>query len=57
VDLTTIRQKKYEMGAMGVEILSNKIEKTTVGMINKVVLEADLIRRKSCGYHLHGYRR
>ena len=57
VDLTTIRQKKYEMGAMGVEILSNKIEKTTVGMVNKVVLEADLIRRKSCGYHLHGYVR
>ncbi len=57
VDLTTISQKKYEMGIMGVEILLNKIDQTTPHMVNKIVLEANLIRRKSCGYHLHGYVR
>ena len=57
VDLTTISQKKYEMGIMGVEILVNKIDQTTPHMVNKIVLEANLIRRKSCGYHLHGYVR
>lgn len=57
VDLTTIRQKNYEMGALGVEILSNKIEKTTVDMVNKIVLKVDIIKRKSCGYHLRGYVR
>ncbi len=57
VDLTTISQKKFEMGVMGVEILINKIEKTTPDMVNKVVLEPKLIKRKSCGYYLRGYVR
>lgn len=57
VDLTTISQKKYEMGVMGVEILVNKINKTSSHMVNKLVLEANLIVRKSCGYHLRGYVR
>jgi LacI family transcriptional regulator len=57
VDLTTISQKKYEMGVMGVQILINKIKNATPHMVNKVVLEANLIRRKSCGYHLRGYTR
>ena len=57
VDLTTISQKKYEMGVMGVEILINKINQSSTHMVNKVVLEANLIKRKSCGYHLRGYVR
>jgi LacI family transcriptional regulator, galactose operon repressor len=57
VDLTTISQKKYAMGVMGVEILINKIEKNRSGMVNKIVLEAELIRRRSCGFHLQGYIR
>jgi len=57
VELTTISQNKYEMGAMGVEILVHKIERGGPQMVNKVVLEASLIRRKSCGYHLRGYVR
>ena len=57
VDLTTISQKTYEMGVMGVEILINKIEKTTPQLVNKVVLEAELVTRKSCGYFLTGYVR
>jgi LacI family transcriptional regulator len=57
VDLTTISQKKYEMGAMAVQILINKIKNATPHMVNKIVLEANLIIRKSCGYHLRGYTR
>lgn len=57
VELTTISQNKYEMGVMGVKILIDKIEKTTQGVVNKVVLEAKLIKRKTCGFHLYGYCR
>jgi LacI family transcriptional regulator len=57
VDLTTISQKKYEMGVIGVEILVNKINNSTTHMVNKIVLEANLITRKSCGYQLRGYVR
>jgi LacI family transcriptional regulator len=57
VDLTTISQNKYEMGVIGVEILINKIEKTTPDMVNKIVLEPKIVKRKSCGYHLRGYVR
>ena len=57
VELTTISQTKYEMGVMGVKILVDKIEKVTPNMVNKVVLEAKLIIRKTCGYHLYGYQR
>lgn len=57
IELTTISQNKYEMGVMGVKILVDKIEKKTPNMVNKVVLEARLMIRKTCGYHLHGYQR
>ncbi len=57
IELTTICQKKYEMGARGVNILIDKIEKELPHMVNKIVLEAELIVRKSCGYHLFGYKR
>ena len=57
VDLTTISQKKYEMGVLGVEILVKKIEDDAPPMVNTVVLEAELIKRKSCGYRLRGYVR
>lgn len=57
VDLTTISQKKYEMGVLGVEILVRKIENDAPHMVSKVVLEAEIIKRRSCGYHLRGYVR
>lgn len=57
VDLTTLSQKTYEMGRVAVEILIAKIEKDTPYRVNKVVLEAELITRKSCGFHLRGYVR
>ena len=57
IDLTTISQKKYEMGYIGVKILMEKIEKKAPPMVEKVVLEAELIIRKTCGYYLYGYKR
>ena len=57
IELTTISQKKYEMGVMATQILINKIEGETPSMVNKLVLDAELIIRKSCGYSLYGYRR
>ncbi len=57
IELTTISQKKYEMGAMGVKILVNRIEERVPRMVEKIVLDAELIIRNTCGYYIHGYRR
>ena len=57
IDLTTISQKKYEMGAMGAEILIRKIEKTSSGVVSQLILEPGLVIRKSCGHYQHGYVR
>ena len=57
IELTTISQKTYEMGVMATQILINKIDGEAPSMVNKVVLDAELIIRKSCGYSLYGYRR
>ena len=57
IELTTISQKKYEMGAMGVKILVNRIEERVPRMVEKIVLDAELIIRKTCGYHGSGYSR
>ena len=57
IELTTISQKKYEMGAMATQILVNKIENDVGYMVSKVVLEAELVIRRSCGFQLTGYVR
>ncbi|MCF8068824.1 MAG: LacI family transcriptional regulator [Desulfobacterales bacterium] len=57
IDLTTISQKKYEMGAAGMEILSQKIEKGNSAKLSRIKLKAELIIRKSCGYNLYGYKK
>jgi LacI family transcriptional regulator, galactose operon repressor len=57
IDLTTISQNKYEMGAMGAKILIEKIENMSSGVVSQLILEAGLTIRKSCGYHHHGYVR
>lgn len=57
IDLTTISQKKYEMGAMGANILIDKIEKKSPGVVTRLVLEAGLVIRKSCGHFQRGYIR
>ena len=57
IELTTVSQKKYEMGAMGVKILVNRIEERVPHMVEKIVLDAELVIRKSCGYESCGYIR
>ncbi len=52
INLTTVSQKKYEMGALGVQILLDLINSQEHGSVNKIVLEPELIIRKSCGCHL-----
>lgn len=57
IDLTTISQNKYEMGAIGAKILIEKIENLSTGVVSQLILEAGLIIRKSCGHYLSGYVR
>jgi len=57
VDLSTISQKKYDMGVMGTKILIDKIEGNTPRLVNKIMLEPRLMIRKTCGFHLKGYVR
>jgi len=49
INLTTVSQKKYEMGALGVQMLLDLINGQENGSINNIVLEPELIIRKSCG--------
>jgi LacI family transcriptional regulator len=52
IRLTTVSQRKYEMGERGVQILIDLIENQQSDYINKVVLEPRLIIRESCGHNL-----
>lgn len=55
IELTTIGQKKYEMGSIAVHTLIERIEKGDGDRARQITLEPELIVRKSCGYHLRGY--
>jgi len=55
IELTTIGQKKYEMGSIAVHTLIDKIEGRDGDKARQITLEPELIVRKSCGYHLRGY--
>jgi len=58
VELTTIGQKKYEMGALAVKILVEKIEGgESKPSTKEIFLKPELIIRKTCGFHLRGYQR
>ena len=57
IELTTIGQKKYEMGATAVKMLVERIEGKKVESSREVILEPELIIRKSCGFHLKGYQK
>lgn len=56
IELTTVAQNQYKMGATGAKLLISKIknEDSSEGS-RKIVLESNLIIRKTCGYHLKGY--
>ena len=56
IELTTIGQKKYEMGSLSVETLVEKIEGRKAGPPKEIILKPELIIRKSCGFHLRGYQ-
>lgn len=56
VEITTVSQKKYEMGALAVKILIEKIKNSGIPMSSQTILEPELIIRKSCGYRLYGYQ-
>lgn len=56
IELTTIRQNQYHMGTSAAELLINKLKRKTLpGACNNIVMETELVIRKSCGYHLNGY--
>jgi LacI family transcriptional regulator len=57
IDLSTIGQKKFEMGAIAVEMLVEKIEKDYNRQPAKeVLLMPELIIRNTCGFRLKGYQ-
>ena len=56
IELTTIGQKKYEMGALSVEMLVDKIEGGKAVSPKEIILKPELIIRKTCGFYLKGYQ-
>ncbi len=56
VKLTTVSQRKYEMGNLGVQILIDYIERKKTDYTHRVILEPRLIIRESCGQKLGGKR-
>jgi LacI family transcriptional regulator len=56
IELTTIGQKKYEMGALAVKTLVERIEGRKGGPPEEIILEPELIIRKTCGFHPKGYQ-
>lgn len=56
IELTTVSQNQYDMGMASVEMLINKLQNSEKpGFSKKIVIETELVIRKSCGYHLKGY--
>ena len=57
IELTTIGQKKFEMGSLAVEILIEKIERDeNQPSMKEIFLKPELIIRKTCGFYLKGYQ-
>ncbi len=56
IELTTIGQKKYEMGALAVKTLVERIEGRKSGPPEEIILDPELIIRKTCGFRLKGYQ-
>jgi LacI family transcriptional regulator len=55
VEITTISQKKYEMGSLAAKIVIDRIRNGTASTVSQTILEPELIIRNSCGYRLYGY--
>jgi len=57
IELTTIGQKKFEMGTLAVRTLVEKIEGSEMkASAREILLKPELIIRKTCGFHLKGYQ-
>jgi LacI family transcriptional regulator len=56
IELTTIGQKKYEMGALAVKALIERIEGKRSEVPQEIILQPELIIRKTCGFHVKGYQ-
>jgi len=54
IQLTTVSQRKYEMGNLGVQTLIDFIERKETDYIHKIILEPRLIIRESCGQKIRG---
>lgn len=57
IELTTISQHIRQMGITGAKTLINKIEMHNSHMVNQVIMEPEIVIRKSCGFYLRGYVR
>lgn len=56
IDLTTVRHNQYDMGMFAADMLIKKLQNSgQPGVSNKIEMEAELVVRKSCGFHLMGY--
>jgi LacI family transcriptional regulator len=55
VEITTVSQKKYEMGSLAAKTLINRIANEKPATVCQTILEPELIIRNSCGYKLYGY--
>jgi len=56
IELTTVGQKKYEMGALAVKTLVERVEGGKAGSPKEIILEPELVIRKTCGFCLKGYQ-
>jgi len=56
IELTTVGQKKYEMGALAVKTLLERVEGAKRGPPEEIILEPELIIRKTCGFYPRGYQ-
>lgn len=52
ISLTTVSQREYTMGGLGVQILIDYIENKGMDYTHKVVLDSHLVMRESCGHKL-----
>ncbi|SMD11436.1 transcriptional regulator, LacI family [Desulfocicer vacuolatum DSM 3385] len=56
IELTTVSHRQYQMGSTGTELLVDKIaSERQAGVTKNIVLEPELIVRKSCGFGVKGY--
>jgi LacI family transcriptional regulator len=55
VELTTIGQKKFDLGGQAVRMLVTRIEAAEGTAPKETVLQPELVIRKTCGFHLRGY--